>query len=326
MAASINELVHARRAVRLRIAGEARYVPVEYAARYRDALGSPLPPGLAELFLEPVPDPLARFLRRYARTHGPFTTAEFCARYGIADRRKWKPCCALCTAESRLLEGEFRPGGMHREWCDPDVLQQVRRKSLARLRREVVPAEQHVSRASSRAGREQPCRAKVWTRCSTLWRSLQGADLIASDLEREILPARVADYQPADLDALLASGEWSGLAANRWAIAMAAFRSISPNFCSCSRRRKLEERPFRTSRAYPGISSAEGASFQATIHQAVGGGFPNETTDALWELVWAGLITNDTFRPIRGSLLSRRKVNAPGAAAANQRPGSPGFL
>ena len=323
VAESINDLVHARRALRLRIGGEARYVPVEYAARYRDALGSPLPPGLPAVFMEPVPDPLAAILRRYARTHGPFTTSDVCARYGISTGEAETLLRAL-HGQSRLLEGEFRPGGIHREWCDPDVLQQVRRKSLARLRREVVPAEQYVfARFLPRWQGAAVPRKGLDALLDTV-ETLQGADLIASDLEREILPARVAGYQPADLDALLASGElvWIGREPlgnrdGRISLYLAEFLQAPTAEDS---KKDLSERAERILQ----FLLQSGASFQQTIHQAVGGGFPNETTDAIWELVWAGLITNDTYRPIRGLFYPSERERLRGGAA-NQRPGSPGF-
>ena len=59
VAASVDELVHTRRVLRVRIAGEPRFIAVEYAARYRDAFGVPLPPGLPEVWLENVGRPAA---------------------------------------------------------------------------------------------------------------------------------------------------------------------------------------------------------------------------------------------------------------------------
>jgi ATP-dependent Lhr-like helicase len=141
IASTITDLVNARRAVRVRIAGEFRFVPVEYASRYRDALGTPLPPGLPEVFLASTDDPLSENLRRYARIHGPFTTQELAARYALQPAAVDTALRAL-HGRGKLLEGEFRPRGQHQEWCDPEILQQIRRKSLARLRREVEPVEQ----------------------------------------------------------------------------------------------------------------------------------------------------------------------------------------
>src|SRR5262249_12840782 len=42
-----------------------------------------------------------------------------------------------------------------------------------------------------------------------------------------------------------------------------------------------------------------GASFFGPLHEAVGGGYPAETVDAIWNLVWSGLLTNDTFHALR---------------------------
>src|SRR5205823_10337618 len=79
----LDELESARRAVRLRIAGQERWAAVEDAARFRDALGTALPPGIPDAFLEPVEDPLGDVVGRFARTHGPFTEDEPAARLGL---------------------------------------------------------------------------------------------------------------------------------------------------------------------------------------------------------------------------------------------------
>jgi ATP-dependent Lhr-like helicase len=325
VAETVERLAEARRAVRVRIASQSRFIPVEYAARYRDALGTPLPPGLAETFLTPAADPLASIVRRYARTHGPFTTAGLAERYGLAASAVDGVLRAL-HGDSKLLEGEFRPGGVHREWCDPDVLQQIRRKSLARLRREVVPAEQHVfARLLARWQGVSAPRRGLDALLDAV-EILQGADLIASDLEREILPARAADYQPSDLDALLASGEivWIGrepLGARDGRVALYLSGALSSLLPAAAAPEGLSER----ARQILEFLEKHGASFQAAIHQGLGGGFPNLTSDALWELVWAGLATNDTYRPVR-SLLSASDPERPRVPSGYFPPGSPGFI
>src|SRR6185503_9718101 len=139
-AEAIDRLRRERRILQVNIAGETRAIPVEYAARYRDALGVPLPVGLPESLLAPVRDAALDLARRYARTHGPFTTAEFAQRYGLG-RSTAEALLKALAAAGRLLDGEFRPGGSGREWCDADVLQTIRRRSLARLRKEVEPVE-----------------------------------------------------------------------------------------------------------------------------------------------------------------------------------------
>ncbi len=140
--AHVDRLVRARRLLELRIAGEKRLIAAEDAARYRDALGIPLPPGIATSLLEPVAHPVLELVRRYARTHGPFTLHDPAERFAL-DSAVVENVLRQLTMEGRVLEGGFRPGGLHREWCDAEILRQIRRKSLARLRREVEPVEQH---------------------------------------------------------------------------------------------------------------------------------------------------------------------------------------
>ena len=118
-----------------------RLIAIEDAAKFRDALGIPLPPGVPKAFLEPGVEPQLEILKRYARTHGPFTAAEAATRFG------WNPQVVqgwlrALVHSGRVMEGNFRPGGIHREWCDAEVLRTIRRKSLARLRKQVEPVEQ----------------------------------------------------------------------------------------------------------------------------------------------------------------------------------------
>jgi ATP-dependent Lhr-like helicase len=315
---------------------------VEYAARYRDALGVPLPPGLAGVFLEPTDRPLFELLRRYARTHGPFTTADAAARFGVAPTQV-EPVLRRIHADGKLLEGEFRPGGTHREWCDPDVLQQVRRKTLARLRREVVPAEQHTFvRLLTRWQGVAVPRRGLDALLDTI-EILQGAALPASDLEREILPARVLDYSPADLDALMASGHvvWIGreqLGDRDGRIALYLADSLphllppSPDVGQIANLRPIANRPSERSselseraQLIAGVLKEMGASFFAPLHQAAGGGFPGDTQAALWELVWAGVVTNDTLHPLR-NLLYAKDAERGRRELRDGPPGSPEFL
>src|SRR4029453_5468073 len=106
-APSIAALVNARRAIAVNIAGGQRYIPVEYAGRYRDALGVPLPVGLPDSLLQPVPNAGSDLARRYARTHGPFTTDNFARRYGLG-RRTEELLLKDVASSGRLLEGEIR--------------------------------------------------------------------------------------------------------------------------------------------------------------------------------------------------------------------------
>ncbi len=329
VASTVNELVDARRAVRVRIAGESRYIPVEYASRYRDAFGTPLPPGLADVFLERSDDPLLEILRRYARTHGPFTTAEVAQRYALPPANLEVALRAL-HGSGRFLEGEFRPGGTHHEWCDPEVMQQIRRKSLARLRREIEPVEQSTFARFASRWQGVSVRRRGTESLLDAVENLQGAALLVSELEREILPARIINYRSGDLDLLMSSGQvvWVGLeqVGNRdGRIALYLSESLPlllPPVELQSGTTTLSDKAEQV-RAFLAQS---GASFFGAIHAALGAGFPGETRDAIWELVWAGLITNDTFHPLRDLRRNDEQKRPTHSAMAGAPPGSPEFV
>ena len=124
----------------VRIAGEERWCGIEDVGRLRDGLGVPVPPGTPDAFVDPVEDPLADLVSRFARTHGPFTTEQVAARLGLG-AAVVRHTLQRLAAQGRVLDGEFRPVGSGSEWCDAEVLRKLRRRSLARLRKEVEPVE-----------------------------------------------------------------------------------------------------------------------------------------------------------------------------------------
>ncbi len=291
-------LVRERRAVPLRLAGETRLVAVEDAARYRDALGTPLPQGLPAALLEPPLDAVGDLIRRYARTHGPFTTSEAAERFGLGVAVVEGTLRRL-AATGRVVEGEFRPGGRGREWCDAEVLRTLRRRSLATLRKGVEPVEPAVLGRflSAWHGVSMPRRGADALLDAV--EQLQGAPLTASVLEREILPARVADYTPALLDTLVSAGEvtWAGAEPlgerdGRLRLYLADSQpALMPPLSSDG----LLDREARLVASL----ARHGASFFGALHESAGGGFPQETVDALWSLVWKGLVTNDALHALR---------------------------
>jgi ATP-dependent helicase Lhr and Lhr-like helicase len=200
-----------RRAYPVTIAGDARIAATDDAARLRDALGVAVPQGLPIAFTDPVPDPVGDLVARYARTHGPFLTAEVAARWGL-DRARVEPKLLALEEDGRLVRGEFRPDGHEREWCDPDVLRQIRRRSLAALRNEIEPVD------GSALARFLPLWQGIGSprrgldALADVLAQLQGAAIPVSVLEADVLPARLDDYRPADLDALTTSGDivWIG--------------------------------------------------------------------------------------------------------------------
>jgi ATP-dependent Lhr-like helicase len=323
----LRELEHARRIIHVQLAGERRYVAVEDAAKYRDAFGVPLPPGLPGVWLTPSANAIVDIARKYARTHGPFTTAEFTKRYAQAEKAADAALRHLLRA-GKLLEGEFRPNGYGDEWVDAEVLRVIRRKTLAKLRHEVEPAEQQVyARFLTRwQGAARP--RKGLDALLDVIELLQGAPLLLSDLERDILPARIADYKPADLDALMAAGEvlWTGVERvgdrdGRIALYLTeSAGTLIPPTETASLLPQLSDK----ARQMLETLRTNGAQFFPALHAAIGG-FPGETLDALWELVWAGLVTNDTLEPLRtlrrGNASAREIARRDGAQA-----GSPEFL
>jgi ATP-dependent Lhr-like helicase len=297
----LDRLTRARRILEVRIAGEKRLIAVEDAARYRDGLGVPLPPGLPTALLASVTTPVLELVRRYARTHGPFTNQDVQSRFQLSAEQSESALRALLL-DGRVVEGGFRPGGVHREWCDAEVLRLIRRKSLARLRKEVEPVEQQMlARLGTHWQGVLQKRRGLDALLDTI-EHLQGAPLPASLLESAILPARLARYTPGDLDTLVAAGEvvWCGLDAlgehdGRITLYLAdQLRTLLPR-----RAETISDELSAKQHLILDQLARGGAMFFAQLHEAIGGGYPGETLDALWSLVWRGLITNDTFHALR---------------------------
>jgi len=315
IASALDALIEARRVLPLRIGGERRYVAVEDAARYRDALGTPLPQGLPEALLAPVPDAVLSLVRRYARTHGPFQANDLARRFGLGVSVVDAALLELRGA-GRVVDGEFRPGGHGREWCDTGMLRIIRRQSLARLRDEVAPVEPAVLGRFlvQWHGIGRPRRGL--DALLDVVEQLQGTPLVASTLESQVLSSRLEAYAPAQLDTLLSAGEvtWVGLdplGEHDGRVALYLTDHLT---------RLLPPAAAGASPALPPRAAAilayllrQGAAFFAAIHEASGGGFPQETVDALWSLVWQGLVTNDALHPLRAYLAG------PGASTRRDR-------
>ncbi len=325
--AHLAELADTHRALRVRIAGEERWVAVEDAGRLRDAVGIPVPAGVPTAFTETVRDPLGDLLARYARTHGPFDAEAAADRFGLG--------VAVVTAglermlaTGRLVRGELRPGDTGEQWCDNTVLRILRRRSLAASRRDVEPAP------TAALGRFLP----AWQGIShgrdgahggshgvdavlRAIEQLQGALMPASAWEQLILPARVADYQPGMLDELCVSGEvlWAGaggLPGNDGWLALVLADS-APLLLP------------------PPAPDAAGTPLHAAVLEALDAGaalFFRTLSDrvtslddaalaaALWDLVWAGLVTNDSLAPLRASLAARRGSHPTARRSPRLRP------
>ncbi len=278
-------LLAERRAVIVRVAGEERLIAAEDAGRYRDAVGAMPPGGLPEVFLEADDAPLESLVRRFARSRGPFTTAEANERFG----RDVEPALRDLERRDELVRGELRPDGTEREWCDPEVLRRLRRASLAALRREVEAVEQ------AAFGRFLPSWHGIGRRASLREAlvPLQGLALPVSLWESDVLPRRVPGYRPEQLDALCASGEvvWAGAGLDRVAL---YFRedapALGPPPHADRPERELHER----------LRAALGRSALFWHDLLLDTGLEaEEALPALWDLVWAGEVTNDAWAPLR---------------------------
>jgi ATP-dependent helicase Lhr and Lhr-like helicase len=300
----LEKLVAERRVAKVRVAGEERYIAAEDAGLYRDALGVPEPPGLPETFLEEHPDAMRALVRRYARTHGPFPTAQLAARYGVDPA----PALRELESEGAMVRGELLPGGTEREWCDSEVLRRVRRASLARLRKEVeaadvrelarfLPSWQNVDAfRRTGAGLDRLREALV---------PLQGVALTPKVWEGDVLPRRLGAYSQSWLDELCTSGElvWIGAGALGRSDGRVAlyFREDVRLAGPPPANAKLEPAKGEVHEAIRERLAA-GPSFWLDLladldHPA------EDIHNALWDLAWTGEVTNDAFAPLRAPRL-----------------------
>ncbi len=360
----LGELSVARRTIQVRIAGQPMWAAIEDAGRLQDALGVPLPMGVPEAFTEPVADPLGDLVARYARTHGPFTADAMARRYGLGVAVVTLALRRL-AAGGRVVEGEFLPTGQAgsaqaagdgqltpargTEWCDAEVLRLLRRRCLARLRKEAepvppevlarfLPAWHGIGGSGVNAGPGGPGRrrADAGAVLEVLER-LAGAPVPASALETLVLPGRVPGYSPALLDELTSAGEivWSGAGAlpsgDGWLVLAPADGaplllpepgevSMTPVHSAV-----LEALGGGGALFFRMLSDRVAALFS---DQLPGPALPDdgEVAAAIWDLVWAGLLTNDTLAPLRVALGGQQR-RAPARVAPRPRPGgfgSPG--
>jgi ATP-dependent Lhr-like helicase len=320
---SLAALERARRVIVVPVAGQPRYVAVEDAARYRDALGAPLPPGLPDALLQPVADPVGDLVQRFARTHGPFTAAAAADRFGLGAERV-QQVLGWLAASGRVLQGEFRPGGVEREWCGADVLRTLRQRSLARLRKEIEPVEPDALGRFAAAWQGAARKRRGLDALMDAVEQLQAAPLIASALERDVLPARIEPYDPADLDRLVAAGEitWAGLEPlgerdGRVALYLTDhLKLLWPPARAAGAASPIEQRVLD-------VLGRHGASFFSTLHGGIGGGFPQELVDALWSLVWRGLVTNDAMHALRAYVAPPARTRRREAPAFRSRRVTP---
>ncbi len=335
-------LARQRRALEFRIAGETRWAAIEDAGRLRDALGVPLPPGVPAAFTEPVPDPLSDLVARYARGHGPFAAVDLAQRYGLGVAVVSGALRRL-AAEGRIAEGEFVPGRRGTQWCDTSVLRTLRRRCLARLRKEAepvppsalarfLPAWQNVAQvaAGEGRGRTRGPRASADTVYEAI-DQLAGAAMPASAVETLILPARVPGYQPAMLDELTAAGEvvWSGAGGLPGGDGWVTLAPADSAPLLLPGPGEITMTPLHEA-VLAALDGGGGMFFRMLAGRTAAllpegerrGATDTAVAAAIWDLVWAGRLTNDTLAALRTVLGTGRPVADTGpAGTGSSRPG-----
>jgi ATP-dependent Lhr-like helicase len=337
-------LASARRIIEVRVAGQPMHAAIEDAGRLRDALGVALPVGIPEAFTEPLPDPLGDLVARWARTHGPFTAADVASRYGLGVAVVAMTLRRL-GADGRVAEGEFLTTAHGTQWCDSEVLRMLRRRSLARLRKEVepvpaavlgrfLPAWHGIEESGGPAAGDGRGRGTGpgagggggWRRRADAGSVLEaierlaGAPVPAAALETLVLPGRVPGYSPALLDELTSAGEvvWAGAGTvgtgDGWLVLAPAESAplLLPE------PGELTMTPLHGA-VLTALEGGGGLFFRMLgdrVARVLDGHPPDDgdLVSAVWDLVWAGLLTNDTMAPLR-------VVTSGGSAA--RRPAAP---
>jgi ATP-dependent Lhr-like helicase len=331
----LERLTEERQVIAVRVAGEDRYAVIEDASRLRDALGASLPVGVPGAYLDPVEDPIGDLIRRYARTHGPFLAGTVAQWFGLGIAVV-NDTLARLAAAGRMTTGEFLPPemlarhvgdhatGTHREtaeWCDPEILRQIRRRSLAALRREVEPVDPGTYARFLPAWHAVPGGLRGRSGVLRAVEQLSGAVLPASALESVVLPARVQDYSPALLDDLMSAGEllWQGhgsLAGDDGWVSLHVAETAHLTLHDPTGPDAEAELPLALLTALSG----GGAMFFTAVADAVRTTAEDSTVwgdtelgEALWDLVWAGVVTGDTLAPLRARLGRGRTTHAGGS-------------
>ncbi len=301
-----DQLVDDRRAMQVRIGAQLYWAAIEDAPRLRDGLGIPLPIGVPSAFAESVTDPLGDLVARYARTHGPFTAPEVAQRLGIGPVIAHQVLQRLAS-QQRVTFGAYMstppPGDgpvATDEWCDVEVLARIRRRSLAQLRAEVEPVE-HAAYARYLVQSHQVTptpQERGVDGLAIVLDQLTGFTAPAQVWETAILPARVANYSPAMLDELLATGQFVMAGAADQSVAFHHIDTIDLTLPI----RTTDDRTAVHDDIVAALTGTGGWFYSALLAQVDHSG--SDILAALWDLFWAGVVTNDTFTAVRATYTS----------------------
>ncbi len=321
-------LLRHRRIIEVVIGGQKRLAAAEDSARLRDALGTVIPPGLPSSFLDPVDDPMGDLVSRYARRRGPFTAKQLASHYGLG-LSVAKAALQPLISRGRIIEGEFLPGSQGQEYCDADVLKRLKRLSLTRLRADIKSVSHDVFARFSLDWHGLGQKHRGPDALLDVIEQLQGAPLPASVIESDILSVRLADYQPSDLDQLLAHGEvvWVGLRSTGVRDGRLALFTMTHLDLLAPTPDPLDGEIYDSIRR---VLAERGALFFKQLSGFVGG-FPERLLESIWDLVWNGEVSNDSLVPLRRMVRppqelkkQRRRANRLRTSRHHSLPGSEG--
>jgi len=323
----LEELVGAGRAARGHLPGREVWVAAERAGAWRALCGAipgadpGLEPDLRPLPAEDVPasadEAAVRSLRGWMQRLGPVSAEGLARRLGLP-RALLDLGLHRLEAEGLLLRGaflsaeRFAPDDPH--WCERGLLARIHRLTLGRLRREIEPvASADLVRFYLRWQHVVPgARLHGAHGLLEVIGQLQGFHCAAGAWEQEVLPARVAGYEPALLDQLCHTGEvaWGRFAVapdpgegprrraapTRHAPITLALRADLPWLLESTAARPPALGP--SARALVDLLARCGACFPGDL-AAMTGRLAVEVEQGLWELVSAGLVTCDGFAGLR---------------------------
>lgn len=294
------------RVMRVRIGGREHIAQSLDAPLLRDGLGIPVPPGVAARQAT-VPDALTQLVNRWVRTRGPFTLRDLASAFGLAIG-----AAHAALDPDKVVEGRYRQGVQEKEYAAPEVLRLIRSRSLARARAQTRPVSQ------SAYGRFAP----AWLNVAPVGvtPALRGADgvfaaveqlagvrLPASAWESWILPSRVGDYRPEMLDELTSSGEVAIVGAGK-AGARDPWIMLLPSDYAAQLTPQVDEPLLSLTQAQVMEKIRAGGGFLFT-DLLTGSTTAEELRESVWDLVEAGLVSPDSFAPIRARLAGGRTAH-----------------
>jgi ATP-dependent Lhr-like helicase len=285
----------------------ARWTPAELADEYRAAFG------VAKSFAE-FTHAAETILRRLLLNSAALTRDAILNRYAFPE--SWlDETLARLVASHEIAKGHFTPATEPPndqtteppdEYCDARNLTQIHRHTLTRLRQEVQPVSPFAYADFLARWQHLHNRLAGADGLRGVLEQLRGVALPHTVWERDVLPARLIDFDAGALDALCQSGELVWVAQK--SRVRFFFRGEGALFLSAPDESALSA----DARKIYDFLKSEGASFTRDLESALG----KTPQDALIELVAASLVTNDTLDALRAAGETSRRVVSPAARLA----------